>query len=210
MNKNAVSLEEKVTEFSHKTCQELSDIFGVEIGKPEIHLLHSRSEIDKIWGKKTEPWLVAIAAKENKNTISILSEDKFETESNHPREHFWKILKHECVHLFYEKMAKGEYRPLWLNEGIAQILAGQKKQQATNETLMTVNKYFSYFDSKCYPIGYFWVSHLIGEYGKEKIIKLIKTIKPKVTPEQFHANFEKVYGFKFDEKYLRKAINEGN
>ena len=51
------------------------------------------------------------------------------------------------------------------------------------------------------------VRTLIEKFGKAKLLKLIKSIKPDLTEDKFNQHFKKVYGFDFNKDQLKKLID---
>ena len=203
------TLEERVEETIDEQLEKLEDFFGMELKRPTVTLLNSRAEMDLLYGHQTEPWLVGNTNPKT-GEISILREDRYETDSSHRREEFWGTLKHEIVHAAQGKIKEGEYRPVWFEEGVCQYLADQKKEGTPTEDLAKVNQFFEYQknETRFYGVGYFWVKHLAEKYGDEKISQLVKLIKPGITPEKFQENFEKIYGFKLDDEYIKRTSEE--
>lgn len=174
-------LKEKITKYLVSVKQEMESLFGIKIADPNIIFVASRKEIDELKGKKTESWLIGWVGKDG--TIYILNPDVYEQESNHKIAHFWKALKHEYIHLYFEAAAGVNY-PVWLNEGLAKYLAGQLAIEPTDENKMRVFYYFRKFDSAAYHIGYFWVTFLIEKFGIEKILELVKSLKEGMTEDR--------------------------
>ena len=103
--------------------QSLEKIFAVKVNV-KINYVNTREEMNKILGRKTENWVVG-SVKED--IIYIFYKKLFPIVSKqHTEEDFYPVLKHEIVHLFIHKaFGKGS---AWFDEGLACILAGQKKK----------------------------------------------------------------------------------
>lgn len=199
MNKKANMKKETLVE---KNIDELEDFFEIKLkSKPQIEFVDSREEMDMALGRKTEPWLVANADPEN-GLIHILSEDKFETESNHPREDFPRTLKHEISHNFYNQITGGVL-PVWLNEGICLYLAKQIKNPP-KEVNWDIDYYFDHADEGVYFYSALLVRYLIENYGKDKFLELISNLKAPLTKEGFNSAFETVYGFRMDNQKVKE------
>jgi hypothetical protein len=201
-----VSLEKpnkEIQEFLEDTQKELSRFFGISVGQPVLFFLNSRKEIDFIWNKKTEGWMVAWA---KENYIFILNPKVYTKESDHKDiKHFWQVLKHEYCHIYFKKITNVNY-PKWLNEGLACYLANQIKPQPSPEEALKIFEYFSKSDSQIYKPAYFWTKLLIEKFGVEKMLSLIETIKSGITEKQFSANFYKIYGLHYSEKDFIKLL----
>jgi len=192
----------KLEKFLKTTKNELDKIFNFKIKEPLIYLLNSRDELDIVWGSKTEKWLVACA---RNDSIFILHPDIYAEQSDHKEAgDFWKVLKHEYCHIYFKQITGGLY-PLWLNEGLANYLADQKKSGGNP---MDVFLYFNKTDRSIYKAGYFWVELLIRKFGKAKILKLIKNIDSGMNERSFASEFKKVYGLGFNKKELEKLMKK--
>jgi len=194
----------KMIEFLKFTQKELDVFYNTIIKKPSIFFIDSRKEIDKIWGRKTEEWFSAWAKDGN---IYILNPEIYTKESNHKNiKHFWQSLKHEYCHLYYRKITGAGY-PKWLNEGLANYLAGQVKKNPTKEESLRVFDYYNKSDWRIYDIGYFWIKLLIEKYGKENLVTLIKDINSKTTEKEFSKKFYQVYKFHYSKKDFDKIFS---
>lgn len=129
---------------------------------PDIIEVKTRTEFNKILGRNTEKWEVGFV-KEGK--IVIFYKDIFEKVSTHKNKEWEQILRHELCHILYMHKFKTIF-PLWLNEGLACILAEQHKpkikvniQDALN--LTTIQQFRS--DKNAYQKSYWLVKKLLGE-----------------------------------------------
>jgi len=184
----------KMAGFLKSIQEELDDFYGTSIEQPSVFFIDSRKEINEIWGRKTEEWFSAWA---KDGSIFILNPEAYTKESNHRDiNHFWKSLKHEYCHLYYRKITNTGY-PKWLNEGLANYLAGQVKKKSTKEEALRVFDYYQKLDWRIYNIGYFWTKILIEEFGKKKLLTLIKSIDSQTTEKEFAKKFHQVYKFHY-------------
>lgn len=186
-----------------KITEELENFFDIKAPNIKIVLIDSREEYDKIRGVKTQSWQAGMA---KDGIIYAIHPDKLEKITTHKKESHPVRIKHEIVHLFYKKCTEGEGRPRWLNEGLAFYLANKEQWELSEENKLSVTNYFSDIDKNVYGIGEYMVRRLTDEYGKEKLVKLIKSIKPPLTESKFNDLFKKVYGFDFTQKELKKII----
>jgi hypothetical protein len=99
---------------------------GWNTGKPNIAIVETRKQINKLKDVKTEPWVVGWS--DNK-TVYVLDRNKYEKESNHKYnpETYKALIKHELSHAFYNILSNGKYNPRWLCEGVAIYTSGQNK-----------------------------------------------------------------------------------
>lgn len=196
--------EGKICAFMENVRKEFNDFFRTEINDPNVFFLNSRKSINEVWGRKTERWLTAWADNSN---IFILNPEVYTKESDHRDvEHFWKALKHEYCHLYFEKVTGGGY-PKWLNEGLSCYLADQVKGKPAKEEALQVFKCYKEINPLTYKVGYFWVNFLINNFGKGKMLKLIRNLYEKDTEKQFNAVFKDIYGFNFSKTSFVKILD---
>jgi hypothetical protein len=185
--------------------KELSQLFGVEPISPSVRIAGSRAEMDRIKERPTEPWLVGTV---KDGVIYLLDKDRFETESDHPKSDFEKVLKHEIAHLYITAVA-GTNKPFWLNEGIACYLAGQVKTRPSSENVVRLKDYYDKLDPSIYQLGYFWVSYLADTFGMAKIMEFLREWKQaEQNPEEFAILFERYFSFGLDETQLLEQIKK--
>lgn len=187
----------KLTNFLLSARRDFKAFFNIKIQPPLVFFVRSRRDIDKLWGRKTENWMSAWVWN---NDVFILHPKVYTKESIHKDiAHFWEALEHEYCHLYFRALT-GTCLPRWLNEGLACYLAHQTKKPPTKEEALSVFEYYDKSDRKIYAVGYFWVKFLIEKFGKAKLLKLIKTIHPKMTKWRFAASFHQIYKFRFNKK----------
>jgi hypothetical protein len=199
---SSVKTNKKLAKFLESTKNELDVFFEFKATRPLIFFLNNRSELDLIWGKKTEPWFVGAF---KNNSIFIFSPEVYAKESTHKKKEFWTTLKHEYCHAYYTQITKGHY-PIWLNEGLASYISG-KKLLLTDKyrgELLNVFNYFDRADKGAYAVGQFWVEFLIKKYGQRKFLKLIKSFSNPLNSQQFAKNFYNIYNCKFNKQTFSK------
>ncbi len=197
----------KLEEFMVAIKKELDVFFGIDMWQPFVILLNSREDINKLKSRRTEDWLVGWASGCN---IFILNEKNFTSESDHKdKSDFWKVLKHEYCHLYFKQITGGDY-PRWLNEGLACFLAGQVKKEPSGEDIFKIFDYYDKSDEKTYRVGYFWVEILIEKFGKEKAIKLLKSLDSKTSSAEFAQKFKQNYGLEYGAKEFVNFLKEND
>ncbi len=184
-----------------KIIKDLENFFEIKAPNYEIFLAHSREEFNKLTNRQSsETWMAGWA---NESKIVAISPDKLEelTLGLHKKDSHPNRIKHELAHLFYNKLANGGTKPAWLNEGLAYYLDGHGGMPPkAKEDRYAAIKYFNNFDGHVYTPGSFMVKTLLDKFGKEKLLKLIKSIQPNLTEEIFQNLFQKIYGFSFTEE----------
>lgn len=198
----SIKIDNKIKKFLDSTKDELGTFFDFKVAEPLVYLVDSRKSLDLIWGKPTENWFVGGA---RDNCIYILNPEVFSVQSSHknPAE-FWQVLKHEYCHIYYKQITGTSY-PLWLNEGLANYLAGQEK---IGGNPLAVFKYFDKGGNEVYRVGYFWVKLLLDRFGDKKLKELVVSLKAHsvLTESKFAVAFKKTYKVDFNEKGLKTLL----
>lgn len=180
-----------------KIYESLIDFFETKPFPVKVNIYDNKSDFNKRIGRTESPdWLVANASSKN-NEINILSPLLMEKESNHNRNEFLQIIKHELTHLFVNDLAKGNIIPVWLNEGIASYVAQQnqlKKKQIDIEkdfckNLSTSEDWNKRVNNSAYEIASLFTLFLIKKYSFKKIKELISSLEK----EFFYENFKKIF-----------------
>lgn len=191
----------KITDSLRKSKKRYDQFFDLPLDIPRVIFPTSRKHIDQIWGRKTEPWSVGWTGN---GTIYILSPEKYLSESNHTRKSdYWKTLIHEHAHLYIRALGKGNI-PRWMNEGLASWLAGQKRRKATLEEAATVVGPWPQFSRSVYLVGYYWVGRLMKEYGRKKLVEIIREMGKQKNTAAFSRVFKKVYGIPWTKREVQK------
>jgi len=190
--------------------------FPLEISDVVINVYDSRAEFNKKLKKETEEWLVANASHDKE--IDILSPIAIENESNHHKDEFLQILKHEFTHIFIHELAKGNTIPMWLNEGLASYIADQYKdykkaifiEEGFCKKLDTQKGWNDNVNYSAYQISSFFVLFLINKYSFNKIKKLIVSLDKNYYYPFFKEIFFKIYKKDLSEveKLFIKEINK--
>lgn len=188
-----------------KIIKDLEDFFEIKVPDYEIVITDSREEFDKLTGQKSEPWTAGWA---NSHKIVAIHPDKLDelTEGIHKSDSHPKRIKHELAHLFYAKLTKGEFRPACLNEGLAFYLDGRGGHPVSDERKYVAPDYFYDYDGHVYGPSSYTVKTLIDKFGKDKMLSLIKKIRPGLTEDNFNKLFHDIYGFNFNKEDLKKIL----
>lgn len=200
------SKKEKFLENIYKTSiKELEKFFEIKLKKtPFIYLVKDRNTINQLLEKKTPIWM--IGWNDSKN-IYILDKKYYEKESCHkysPKAYSY-LIKHELSHVFtqtYSNIFEKSIKPDWLWEGLALYLSGQNRTKNKPKQFKNFLKYYSQNikNPGVYKESGFVVGLLINKYGKNKLLKLIKSLKKINSNKKFDKKFEEIYGFKLEYK----------
>ncbi len=186
-------------EFIDKICNESVDDLNKFYELNWVHhlpvpiVVKDRKSIDILKGEKTEPWLVGWA---HGNKIYILDRSNFEKESSHKysSDMYYSLLKHEISHAFYSIISNGNTKPVWLCEGVAIFTSGQIKEKQPVSSFKEFLDFYEGGGERVYSESGFAVHVLIEEYGKQKLLDLIKGLKSANSPEEFSGLFVTIYG----------------
>lgn len=185
----------KIDLLCHEAMQNLEEFFGFSLKyMPEIIFVPDRKTIDALKGKKTEPWVVGWVAD---NKIYLLSRDNFEAESSHEysNEKYEGLIKHELTHCFSDVVSGQTHRPVWLHEGISIFLSGQLKTMPKPENLCQFINFYTTGGQAVYQESGWAVAHLVNNYGKNKLLKVLKKSKDTKTQNDFAELFQSIYEF---------------
>jgi len=197
-------VNKKICILLNNAKKKFDEFFGINLDIPEVKIIETRSELNTIWGKKTENWFVAGF---KNDIIYLLNPLSYKKESSHKQKEFFNILKHELVHFYYFNITQMHY-PRWINEGLASYLSGKTIDfsKLNHKNLLNVKEYFRNSEKGVYNIGYFWVFFLIENYGKTKLISLINELDKKDNEKKFEIKFKKIYGFGLSQTELNNEL----
>lgn len=136
----------------------------------------------------------------------MLSPSVWEQESSHNSNEFDKTLCHEITHVFTRRINKS-CEPMWLNEGLACVVAKQMVRLQENNypdffnpetmSLLDTRKKWERTITKeltPYATSFLLVEFLIRRFGKQKIFRLLKVLDRRYGKKKFYQRFEEVYG----------------
>ena len=164
------------------------NFFGKAKFNIKIKFLYQRSEMDDLCGYKTPEWHVGYA---NKDQIFIFSPSIFDKVSDHPKSDLKYTLIHEIAHIFTNEILLFNY-PKWLHEGLAGYIAEQYKIRKVK----SINDFADLHDREGwnkfhnYPQAYSFTKYLIDEFGKEKILKILKNLSLEIGKNHYFMDFK--------------------
>lgn len=194
----------KISEISHskiddvykKAMKELDDFFELDWKDncPHLILVPDRKTIDSLRWEKTEPWVVGWATRGN---VYVLLDSNFETESNHKYsdEEYFALIKHELAHCFSNIVSNSSGKPVWLLEGISIFLSGQNAFKSRPGKIDKFLEFYDKWGSGVYIESGFVVEFLIKNYGKSKLLSLLRGLKKANSKETFSELFKSIYEF---------------
>lgn len=192
-----------ISEMYKKAMKELDEFFKLNWieNTPLLIVVPDRATIDKLKQEKTENWLVAWAEYYNSIKIYILGPSNYEKYSCHKysEKEYYGLIKHELAHCFTAVLSNYSYKPIWLLEGISIFLSGQNETQAVPQKFTTFLDSYDSLETNVYEESGFVVELLIKKYGKQKIIKLLKTLGIDKNQKEFNDSFKRIYGFNLND-----------
>jgi hypothetical protein len=183
-------------DLADKYNQEVADFFESEAIKDiEIKIFDSKSELvdyyKKFYQEDKEPpdYLVAFSPQK---IIAILGPDVMPSDEAGPgSQRFNKVMKHELAHKYIEQL--GGRVPGWLSEGTCCHVANQSKGNVKLEeiNLKLLNELSNTQDGRKYVVGKNMVDEIVGNYGKEKLFKLLKM----TDKEELYAELKRMFSW---------------
>ncbi len=170
--------------------------FNWKTQKPKIFKLSP-----KIYSELTEGLLRKSATAHAKGEYLFLQNKYFKNDKEIER-----ILRHEIAHAFTYCVAKfRRAKPHWLWEGIAVYLSKENKNKERSKFHKFLKNYDSMDRDAYYECG-FAVQFLIENYGKQKLLKLIKSLKDIDSKNKFAKKFKEIYGFELKYKNFEDKV----
>lgn len=181
-----------------------SSFFKKKIPKVKLTFVYSREEMNNLIGHKTPSWFVGYADSFSK--IFMFSPSVFDRESNHSKRDFRKVLCHEICHLFIRQI-HNSYEPVWLEEGLAYYVAGQESRLKNINPIFNNSEAIFLIDTRNrwnktigsqpdvpYALSFMFVDFLIRYYGKDRVIRLLMSLKDRYKRKTFCQKFRGLYG----------------
>jgi hypothetical protein len=170
-------------ELTEKYGREIADYFDIPIDETIRPVIFSNwrdlaDDYEALTKKPAPPYLkdyVPFGAKYNEPRM--LKWGATDNDGNvRTREAFNKSMKHELTHIYQQIFSKVNGHditktPLWLMEGVALQMAGQKTKRTDGITLDRL-KNLSGTDEDMYPLGNKVVSEILKNYGKARLLEL--------------------------------------
>ena len=199
-----------------------SRFFKKKIPEVKLTLVYSREEMNNLIGQKTADWFVGYADSFS-NKIFMFSPSVFDRESEHSKRDFRKVLCHEICHLFIRQI-HNSYEPIWLEEGLAYYVAGQESRLKNSSPIFNNPKALFLIDTRNrwnktigsrpdvpYALAFLLVDFLIRCYSKDRVIKLLMSLKGRYDKKRFCQKFRELYGKDIElilkEFFSRQNIN---
>jgi hypothetical protein len=199
----------------NKAMKELEDFYGFEWkeDKPKVLIFSDRKDVKTFTGYDIQSWSHGWQFKGN---VLIMDRKILEKEQeNFSNKDYFEAIKHELSHVFFVKLCGGRPCPVWFWEGVALYTADQARE-------IKEFKYFLKFHNKhvvemkgkekpkrvsVYHESGSLIELLVKKFGKQKLLKLIKSTKDiKDTKKDFENLFKKIYGFEISYKNINELL----
>jgi len=172
--------------------------FGTNIKSFEIKFFYTRKSFNESLNQNNTPdWKVGV---DKNRQVLIFSPNVFESVSSHSKSEFEGVLAHEITHIFKDDLFKF-INPIWLSEGISGYISGQYKKVTDYQftDFKNLHSRKGWNKNPNYTQSYLFTSFLIGEFGKEKMIKLFRSLGREGIYLDFLANFKEIFEKSFNE-----------
>jgi hypothetical protein len=199
-----------------KAMDKSSKFFEIRwvLNRPKVYIMANRETMKALRERKVADW---IGGWTDENAIYILNVNKCKltkkVKARVLREGYLSDLTHEIAHLFFLKVAKThDTNPIWLWEGVSRYLDGHTKPSKDKEIARfhpsKFEDFLEYYDrhklpgkeneAGVYRESGFVVEFLVKNYGKEKLLRLIRSIKDAGNEAAFAKKFKNIYGFELN------------
>jgi len=189
---------EQIEKLINLAYKEVEAFFDKRPEYISIKIHKDRKSFDKELNRKSFAWEIANASYSGE--IDIIHPDSLERESDHRKEEFVPILKHEFSHLFLDVLSSNHKIPKWLDEGFASYVAGFKipkdpiyiEKNFCEKLGMPIgwDQRSNYF---AYRISQMFVAFLIKKFSAKKMMALISTLEKNYYYNNFEKKFEKIF-----------------
>lgn len=202
-----------------KSMKELNEFYGINWVRntPGIFIVRTRKEINVLKGlnldDRSMDWVTWWTSRDGK--VYVLEYSKIKSESSHLEDYSKKeyefLIKHELSHLFFSVLVKSQYQCVWLWEGVAIYTSGQNDFKKRPEKIKYMLNFYDkhkkdYGDKKVsvYFESGFFIGMLVEKFGKEKLLKFLKSLSKVNNRKEFDHLFFKTYKFKLNYKEINK------
>lgn len=180
------------------------------MGRPKIFIAN-RETLDSVSDRISNRWVLGYTGRMG---VYLLEQGKFTSDSEQKREfnndEYETLMKHELAHLFFELVAQtpGYRKPSWLSEGVSIYTSEEYKKKKKPIEFKNFLNFFENGQLGVYVESGWVVKLLVDNYGKEKLLELIKSLKEKPDQQKFLINFERIYGFEINYDKMNELMKE--
>jgi len=204
----------QVSEFLAQCKKELDGWFGIDLPMPELMVLKSAQDVAEIWDSPLGENLPMAWADVERDKLYVLQMEEVAKLQPRISYDFWTLLKHEYAHFYWYALTR-THLPIWMDEGLACYLAGEKLALRNKELVLNIREYFNKKTFDTYAVGYVGVKYLIEKFGKDKFVEFLSKLSEIVVPtikkmsaEAFEGLFKQYFGFGLSREELEKVVRE--
>jgi hypothetical protein len=194
----------------NKGMKKFNNFFNLKVpyGKLSIFIVNNRKDIDLLRNQKTESWVIGWSWDKS---IFLLNRKNYEKESSHKYsdKEYSQLILHEMVHFFHDNLVERSSRhAAWLNEGIAIFLSGQNTVKKKPVKFKEFLSFYSSYGKGIYLESGFFIEFLFKNFGKAKLIRLLKETAKCRKKKEFYNQFKKIYGFDLNYNEINKRYKK--
>ncbi len=189
--------------------------FGKDCKFFQIRIANDEKEFKKLAGKYYLKYLKGVGIKGKIVIIRSLQTYKINYKRFGGTSDFEILLAHEINHIFARQIHVYN-GPFWFTEGLAMYVAGQVPGKTYKRKVMLTKenaRFFMFYrlimkkqSNEMYIFQYFGVKYLVDNFGKNKLLELIRTYPEKSNKKEFENRFKKIYGITYA-SFLKEFVN---
>lgn len=193
-----VNTSSNLSNFYQKAHNELCDFFELNWIRnlPMMYVLQGRKAIDEWQGEQNtnmSGWTWG------SHQFYVVDQKTYEIENtNHySEENYYKLIKHEMAHCFYQIITNGVTDPAWLWEGVAIYASGQDEKRELPKKFVHFLDSVESHEKGVYSEAGFAIQILVQRFRKEKLLEFLKDLPTGEIDKVFKKHFgeEPTYNF---------------
>lgn len=193
---------QELSDFLQACTEELESFFEIKLQKNvSIYYFQDKESFDAANGNVSVP--PQVTGNVMAGAIFTLSKKAYNAHKKNGSNNWFKSLKQGLTLIYYFEFAESVViYPRWLEQGLACLLADQQQGE------FSLNKILNIFSDKNHnpsEAGYHLTSFLLNNFGKLKLLQLIKLSNPK-NRHCFNSYFQKIYGVPYTENGIKELI----
>lgn len=156
-----------------------------------VQVADSRAELEKVSGFNHGKWFVGSGC--GNNLVVVLSEKIVKEEAVKKEFSLRQLMAHEIAHVFINRLSHKKI-PIWLNEGIAMVVAKQERKGDFNQDIINCNsgEDWERFNFP-YASAYGFTRYLFNRFGKDRMLEFVSQLS-KMGAGSFGDNFNIFFG----------------
>lgn len=207
MNNNIFSLKyiqsTELSELYDKAFKELNDLFKLNWVRnlPKLLLVEDRNTVNN-WQNRDNTNMSGWTF--GSHQFYVLDKETYikEQGDRYKEGNYFKLIKHEMAHCFYQIITKSTYYPTWLWEGVAIYASGQNSQKFPTQFSRFLNSQEFHEDGVYQESGYA-IELLVKYKDFDTLLNLLKRIHN----EKLEDVFAEIYQAKLEYQFFNKLLN---